>query len=88
VTGCRLPGDNGRLDRNSSAHAPSRNTPGAKSTSAATIGEGEAIMVSPKTGTVHKSHTKVSEQFGQIVCPVLLRDYTKATIRRPIAIQN
>jgi hypothetical protein len=34
--------------------------PGAKSTEAATIGEGEAIMVSPKTGTVHKSHTKVS----------------------------
>jgi hypothetical protein len=29
--------------------------PGAKSTSATTIGEGEAIMVSPKTGTVHKS---------------------------------
>ena len=34
--------------------------PGAKSTSATTIGEGEAIMVSPKTGTVHKSNTKVS----------------------------
>ena len=34
--------------------------PSAKSTSATTIGEGEAIMVSPKTGTVHKSHTKVS----------------------------
>ena len=30
------------------------------SRSATTIGEGEAIMVSPKTGTVHKSHTKVS----------------------------
>ena len=34
--------------------------PGAKSTSATTIGEGEAIMVSPKTGAVHKSNTKVS----------------------------
>jgi hypothetical protein len=34
--------------------------PSAKSTSATTIGEGEAIMVSPKTGTVHKSNTKVS----------------------------
>ena len=34
--------------------------PGAKSTQAATIGEGEAIMISPKTGTVHKSNTKVS----------------------------
>jgi hypothetical protein len=34
--------------------------PSAKSTQAATIGEGEAIMVSPKTGTVHKSNTKVS----------------------------
>jgi hypothetical protein len=31
-----------------------------KSTPAATIGEGEAIMVSPKTGTVHKSNSKVS----------------------------
>src|SRR6516225_997831 len=31
-----------------------------KSTPATTIGEGEAIMVSPKTGTVHKSNTKVS----------------------------
>jgi hypothetical protein len=34
--------------------------PSAKSTQAATIGEGEAIMISPKTGTVHKSNTKVS----------------------------
>jgi hypothetical protein len=31
-----------------------------KSTAATTIGEGEAIMVSPKTGTVHKSNSKVS----------------------------
>ena len=31
-----------------------------KSTPATTIGEGEAIMVSPKTGTVHKSNSKVS----------------------------
>ena len=30
------------------------------STPATTIGEGEAIMVSPKTGTVHKSNSKVS----------------------------
>jgi hypothetical protein len=31
-----------------------------KSTAATTIDEGEAIMVHPKTGAVHKSHTKVS----------------------------
>jgi hypothetical protein len=31
-----------------------------KSTAATTIEEGEAIMVHPKTGAVHKSHTKVS----------------------------
>jgi hypothetical protein len=29
-----------------------------KSTAATTIGEGEAIMVSPKTGTVHKSNAR------------------------------
>jgi hypothetical protein len=31
-----------------------------KSTEATTIGEGEAILVHPKTHAVHKSHTKVS----------------------------
>jgi hypothetical protein len=31
-----------------------------KSTAATTIDEGEAIMVHPKTGAVHKSHSKVS----------------------------
>jgi hypothetical protein len=31
-----------------------------KSTTATTIGEGEAIMVHPKTGAVHKSNSKVS----------------------------
>jgi hypothetical protein len=31
-----------------------------KSTAATTIDEGDAIMVHPKTGAVHKSHTKVS----------------------------
>jgi hypothetical protein len=31
-----------------------------KSTAATSIDEGEAIMVHPKTGAVHKSHTKVS----------------------------
>ena len=31
-----------------------------KSTPATTLGEGEAILIHPKTGTVHKSNTKVS----------------------------
>jgi hypothetical protein len=31
-----------------------------KSTAATSIDEGEAIMVHPKTGAVHKSHSKVS----------------------------
>jgi hypothetical protein len=31
-----------------------------KSTPVTSLGEGEAILVSPKTGTVHKSNSKVS----------------------------
>jgi hypothetical protein len=35
-------------------------TSGSKSTPATTIGEGEAIMIHPKTGVVHRSNIKVS----------------------------
>jgi hypothetical protein len=35
-------------------------TSGSKSTPAASIGEGEAIMIHPKTHVVHKSNIKVS----------------------------
>jgi hypothetical protein len=56
--------------------------PGAKSTSATAIGEGEAIMVSPKTGTVHKSNTKVSAAKHQAAMTKGARELKGAVIYR------